>query len=158
MLPRIAVQVTAVRGTFRWSRRRANRNPRRRRRQRKIFSRLATRHRKKKNMPERKRSENQFISMWYRIESLPRRVPKRRALEVMRDIVNFDRTRLPQGWDITWFWRNDEEGEEHFGPIRQVARDELRQNRGDGFLTLMSRRIERDLSALTPRYKKRSRK
>lgn len=105
-----------------------------------------------------KRTRND-ISMAFRIDSLPRRIRKQDFFRTLLDFLDGEIEELPEGWEITWRWQNSKKQkwrEEEFSSTVGNSRD--------SFMTLMRRRLQRDLDKLSPakrapaKRKKRSRK
>src|SRR5205823_11805487 len=100
---------------------------------------------------KRKRTRND-IAMAYRIESLPGRVSKVFFYQTLLDFLNGEIEDLPEGWEVTWLWRNSRKSKLRSDSIQNVVGASR-----DSFMTLMQRRLQRDMNALKPPKKKRKR-
>lgn len=95
---------------------------------------------------KKKKNTHNDISMAYRIVSLGRgkkRVSKKFFLRMLLDFIRGEISELPTGWKVNWIWRNSSKSSARSDTIQNVIGDSR-----DSFMTLMARRIERDLNAL----------
>jgi len=95
---------------------------------------------KKTNIKKRKGNE---VAMAYRIESLPGRVRKDVFLQTLINFLEGEISALPPGWDVTWIWRNSKKQD-----TREDTFENAISNSRPSFMTLMLRRLRRDLGAL----------
>ena len=95
-------------------------------------------------MKRKKRTRND-IAMAYRIESLPGRVPKVVFYQTLLDFLNGEIAELPEGWEVTWLWRNSRKSK-----LRSDTIENAVSNSRGSFMTLMQRRLKRDLDNLRP--------
>jgi hypothetical protein len=82
------------------------------------------------------------LSMAYRIRRRPRGVSVLDAIRVMRDALDGD-GELPDDYDVIWGWRNSPSQdlrEDDFGTAVTASRS--------SFVTLMRRRLDRDIARL----------
>lgn len=109
-------------------------------------------------MSKHKRTRND-ISMAYRIDALPHRIRKQDFFHTLLNFLDGEIEELPRGWEITWRWQNSKK--------QDWREDEFTSTVGnsrDSFMTLMRRRLQRDLNNLSPakrtpaKRKKRSHK
>ena len=98
---------------------------------------------------KRKRTKND-IAMAYRIESLPCRVSKPFFYQTMLDFLDGEIAELPKGWKITWLWRNSRKSK-----LQSDSFENAVGNSRESFMTLMRRRLQRDLDNLKPNRKRR---
>jgi len=113
--------------------------------------------RRKKNHHGRNRTDTP--SMGFYIDALPSPIDKVKFFRTLLKATNMDEPKLPKGWKVSWRWRNKEDEEGEFTeavPASQASQpEELREDeftnvinksRG-GFVTLMQRRLKRELEA-----------
>jgi hypothetical protein len=82
--------------------------------------------------------------MAYRIDSLPGRVPRQDVFHTLLDFLGGEIEALPEGWKVTWLWRNSRKSKLRSDSIENV----IAKSR-DSFMSLMQRRLERDLKNLS---------
>lgn len=94
----------------------------------------------------RKRTRND-IAMGYRIESVPgERVNKKQFFKTLLQFLDGKIVELPEGWEITWRWQNDKKQK-----WREDEFTEVVSNSRSSFMSLMKRRLRRDLESLRPK-------
>jgi len=85
-------------------------------------------------------AKDNFVSMAYRIESLPRPIKKYRFLQTLIDFLEGKIDSLPRGWNVTWIWRNSPKQD-----TREDSFENTISNSRPSFMSLMLRRLQRDL-------------
>jgi len=96
---------------------------------------------------KRKRTRND-IAMSYRIESLGyerQRVQKQEFFQRLIQFLDGDIVELPRGWKIIWRWQNSKKQDWRENTFENVV-----GNSRDSFMTLMRRRLQRDLNNFSP--------
>jgi len=92
------------------------------------------------------RRNRNFVAQSYRIDRLPPGgVSKREFLETIYRAIESGSGRLPEGWDVTWKWRN-----KPGGIVRDDSLHGAVSKSRSSFLTVMKKRIERDFEKLFP--------
>ena len=95
----------------------------------------------------KKKSTRNDIAMAYRINSLGygrKRVSKEIFLQSLLAFLDGEGD-IPRGWHISWLWRNSRKSKFGSDSLTNVV-----ANSRDSFMTVMRRRIKRDLDALKP--------
>src|SRR5438270_11252929 len=67
-----------------------------------------------------KRTRND-IAMAYRIDALPGRVSKVFFYQTLLDFLNGEIEDLPEGWEVTWLWRNSRKSKLRSDSIQNVV-------------------------------------
>jgi hypothetical protein len=93
----------------------------------------------------KRKPEHDFVSFAYRINSLPRPLPRIEVLTTLIKSAESGSGKLPAGWDITWSWRNKRNGE-----IREDTFAGAVTKSRASFLKLMGIRLRRDLATIAP--------
>lgn len=93
----------------------------------------------------RKRKARDYISFAYRIESLPKPLPRVKVLSTLIRSAESGSGALPPGWEVTWMWRN-----KRGGPMREDSFETTVDESRASFLSLMGQRLRRDLRKVDP--------
>ena len=107
------------------------------------FSRVAMSRKKKK-------STRNDVAMAYVIKRLPGRVRKVDVFHTLIDFLDGEIAALPDGWEVDWRWRNSRKQ-----PWRRDSIQGAVSNSRDSFMTLMRRRLQRDLNSIAPPRKRK---
>jgi len=112
---------------------------------------------KRTNTKRKRTAKDNDIAMAYRIDALPGRVPKFIFLQTLIDFLNGEISELPKGWKVTWLWRNSAKSKVRYDTFQRTI-----ANSREGFMTLMLRRLRRDLEKVRvfeigkPKHRKRA--
>lgn len=119
-----------------------------------IFLKAAMSLTRRMSTPKKRKRTRNDIAMAYRIEALPRRIAKASFFLTLIDFLDGEIAALPEGWRVTWQWRNSRKSK-----LRSDSLENAVSKSRDSFITLMRRRLRRDLDNLRPtkRSPKRSR-
>lgn len=94
-------------------------------------------------MAKRSKRNNDYIAFRWRIEQLPKPVPKKQLLMTLIQAAETGSGKIPVGWEIIWEWQNREDGPW----LSDTFSNAIAKSRA-GFLALMGQRLRRDYRAL----------
>lgn len=92
----------------------------------------------------------------FSIGHLPKPLPKRQVFETLIKALKTENGELPQGWIVNWRWRNAR-AKGHERAYREDSFENVVKNSRSAYLTLMERRLKRELAKLPPVHKRRKR-